>query len=121
MNEVLNGATITKSLCGTSQQELLSVHVPISMVTSNNHIDSTVVSGGTIHWQLHTGLHYNTVIHRDVFEIERLKEWDYTITNICAYSHPLLAMSRRTKGATGADSMGNLAPSGCYACVIVYH
>ena len=46
-----------------------------------------------------------------------LRDENYAITYICAYSHPVLAMSRRT---TGADSMGNLAPSGCYVCGIVY-
>ena len=39
---------------------------------------------------------------------------------IYAYSHPVLAMSRRTKRASGADSMGNLASGGCCVCVLGY-
>ena len=68
-----------------------------------------------------TILHYNTIIHRDLYEIERVKRWNDTIT----YMHVLIlfyiAMSRRGNGTSGADDIGNLAPSGCCVCVIVYH
>ena len=83
-----------------------------------NHIDtnSTIAIGDTIS---NTILHYNLMIHKKAFGTYCFKTWKCTQLYIYMFSSSL-GESGRSYKISGADGVGNLVPSSCYACVIGY-
>ena len=89
----------------------------------NFHGYSNIDTNSTVAISYNIGnnmLHYYLMIHRNAFGRYCVKRWDYTQLHISCIFTSSLGQSWRSCGISGADGMGNLVPSGCYACVIGY-